>query len=55
MPKNDQAQHGYLGPLYSDGTAEMDSKKNQGPVEGPKGGLPIPDPLGFQSERRSRR
>ena len=33
----------YLGPLYSSGTPDQDSKENVGNVEGPLGGKSIPD------------
>lgn len=45
-------QKPYAGPVYSDGTKEMDSKENQGPVHGPKSSdAQAPDPLGYVKER----
>lgn len=37
----------YAGPQYSNGTKEMDSHKNVGAVDGPKGGMDVPDPLNY--------
>lgn len=34
-------------PLYSGGTTEQDSKNNMGSVAGPKGGMTVPDPIGY--------
>ena len=36
-----------IGPLYSDGTSQQDSKGNMGKPAGPKGGQSSPDPLGY--------
>ena len=43
----------YAGPLYSEGTKEMDSKKNMGPVHGPAGGgdVSVPDPMDYMKDR----
>lgn len=48
MPDIPQSKNGVSSPLYSSGTTEMDSKNNQGKVDGPKGSKPTPDPLGYK-------
>jgi hypothetical protein len=41
-------QKPYAGPMYSEGTKEMDSQKNVGPVHGPVGiGGSVPDVLDY--------
>lgn len=47
MPELPQTKKGVSSPLYSPGTSEMDSKNNQGKVDGPKSGKETPDPLGY--------
>lgn len=42
-----EAKEGLASPLYSSGTKAMDSKDNQGKVDGPKGGKRTPDPLDY--------
>lgn len=49
MPVPPETKNEVLSPLYSSGTKDMDSKNNQGKVEGPKKGKEIPDPLGLKT------
>lgn len=41
----------YRGPMYSNGNPQADAQETMGPVEGPKGGMKTPDPMGFDVDR----